>query len=1203
MVDVSSNITTAFSRVSKPRRKVFGAVGDEVESETLLTASDLLPADGIGQETKNACLLGDDEEFEDAEEHDCTDEDVLNVNPTDETKLPETLEDDKVNDLQGGLDEKSVNVSPTKALVSTVELENATSHKELSLQESENDETFFSTTNASDDAETIENTSDQPADDVTPRRSKRTHKPTNSALDEPAPSSTKKQSEPLLNTLEDHPDDDDLIASIDGLFVHADKETVTVKDIVVALEAEYGITLAKTTKIFVRNHLKNLVQGTVEPTVAVGSDGEEKSDEEVEEDDDTSEPDFEADNQEDSSDYEQEDKKPKRKSKISGIKKESEQKRKSTRRSTKAKKPSATRIHAEMLRKKRMDELRVRQEELQMQQNKEDQERAEQIAARFNTNTEELKLKRLEDRLDLLQKLDQKRIQVVTGENILPKGAEVEKGVPPAAFTSDSDSDSDMELEIVDRVHQETVESTATEKSNGTTGSDAQLKALSILTRISSAHASVVEKKQISWSEVALSVQSSPGKSLSARASLRRTLLSKQRKMGNLWLARELGYNSEQDHLRDCRQAEEVKRNQVIKLEEARLKANGRKQLRERMLIASEEAVGTFDDEGEEEWKPSEASSQDNDDEDEELALAKAIEEEDDVDVDDDDDDANKASEEKDLPSDHDQESDVDADVDDDDEELSLAVENEAADGTKLDQHVVLEQRLEQESSDEAPEMKEVGTGHSESSAEALIVGAPPRRESENMNNVDKVDFDAGEEEESQAEAVASQVPLKSPSAPRGASGGTKDSSPEPEEPAEKVKKAKNSGWQEMLRKEAEQLKKLKGRKGSGLVEAEADEEEEEDVVAGLEDFGFSMGKKKKEDDEEEEVDDELDEEDLKHVVDELSDDEGDEEAGERARKELMKREEKEKHKEMMRRMREGYDGRRGGIAGGGSGARGLHRFDQLVAADNREDAKRLGLLNDDELDSEDEDGEQSGSVKDNDDADDEVALLDKMLKDRFLHRSSGDIEEHFSDDDEDDNDVDPEQERLGNDEDAEEREQERLAKRFAKRARMQRLLEAHGEDEEFSQLRLIDEDQRMKEELMSMKDVAGLSRRQYSASSNSQSAFSNSGGDSHHGSSSNSQSLFAIQTSGSLVLALKACHQRKNKTSFLGGSAANKDKVSAIHKSVALNHVVFHSENSHSRSSVAPVAATGKRKRALQTSSSLWDKVASNSFRQKKRH
>ena len=35
-------------------------------------------------------------------------------------------------------------------------------------------------------------------------------------------------------------------------------------------------------------------------------------------------------------------------------------------------------------------------------------------------------------------------------------------------------------------------------------------------------------------------------------------------------------------------------------------------------------------------------------------------------------------------------------------------------------------------------------------------------------------------------------------------------------------------------------------------------------------------------------------------------------------------------------------------VLGGGVGARGMHRFDQFVAAD----AKRLGLLNKDELDS-----------------------------------------------------------------------------------------------------------------------------------------------------------------------------------------------------------------------------------------------------------
>ena len=41
--------------------------------------------------------------------------------------------------------------------------------------------------------------------------------------------------------------------------------------------------------------------------------------------------------------------------------------------------------------------------------------------------------------------------------------------------------------------------------------------------------------------------------------------------------------------------------------------------------------------------------------------------------------------------------------------------------------------------------------------------------------------------------------------------------------------------------------------------------------------------------------------------------------------------------------MRDGYDGRRGGIAGG-SGARGNIRFDELVAADNKEAANEQEL-------------------------------------------------------------------------------------------------------------------------------------------------------------------------------------------------------------------------------------------------------------------
>jgi hypothetical protein len=117
--------------------------------------------------------------------------------------------------------------------------------------------------------------------------------------------------------------------------------------------------------------------------------------------------------------------------------------------------------------------------------------------------------------------------------------------------------------------------------------------------------------------------------------------------------------------------------------------------------------------------------------------------------------------------------------------------------------------------------------------------------------------------------------------------------------------------------------------------------QDEEQGIAGLEDFGFAVQKKSDEDDDDANADN-LDEDDLDNVVDEVSDGEGDEEAGDLARQRLQRAEEKERHKEIMRRMREGYDGRRGGIvASGAGGARGTLRFDQLVAADNKDDAKR----------------------------------------------------------------------------------------------------------------------------------------------------------------------------------------------------------------------------------------------------------------------
>lgn len=246
-------------------------------------------------------------------------------------------------------------------------------------------------------------------------------------------------------------------------------------------------------------------------------------------------------------------------------------------------------------------------------------------------------------------------------------------------------------------------------------------------------------------------------------------------------------------------------------------------------------------------------------------------------------------------------------------------------------------------------------------------------------------------------------------------------------------------------------------------MEVEADEEEEE-YIAGLEEFGF--GRLKKTDKEGDEEDsDVVNDDDLDNIVDELSDNEGDEEAGEDARRNLERQAEKERHKLVIRQVRDGFDGRRGLIAGGGA-ARGLHRFDELVAADNREEAKRLGLMTKDELESDNEKEDDD----DGEEEEDEAALLDKMIRDRYRKGSTTEYAENFSDDEVEDNnddtneaDVDPEELR-------EEKEQEILAKRFEKRARMQRLLDVHGNDEEFSRSRLIDEDVEMKLDLQTMK-------------------------------------------------------------------------------------------------------------------------------------
>ena len=853
---------------------------------------------------------------------------------------------------------------------------------------------------------------------------------------------------------------DDILSSTEQLFLQADdKLSVKVKEIIMSLQAEFTeFTFDKSVRGKVREKLAELITNFVNEKEQESSEEEVEDEESGEEEVEASDYEDEGANADDEEEYEETSAKKKRKKK-SSQNKTPKNKRKSSsprssgrRRNSSAKaKKSAMRIHAEKLRKRRMAELRVRNEELQLVQNKQDQERAEQIAAKFETNTDDMRVQRLEKRLHLLKKLDEKRITVVASSEVrkekLPD--EKETKITGAGATdakreelreseSDSSSEEEMELVVVGE----------NKNQNKLTSWPKNSAALSLLDRVD--RMSRFAGKAPNGRPVK-KPSASPGRSVRARAALKNGLLSKKRKMGNMWLARELGYKTEEEHLRDCYEVEERKRQLIIKREEERIRKN--EAFRERMLEVGEELNEEEEAIDENEANSDERGDVGGDEEDEEMALAKSLEaagegadsssaadatiedheavKNDDDDSDDgdanpfDDDEPSKSAD----PSDSQSDEKTPILHDSTEESKSTVAE---ADVTKMDVEEAVSSGAEPSSTVVTPTVDSKASSAIETDKEK------PRAEEEVGEDDDD---DNGEKEFDGEEKPEEDSKDKKPSGPR------------------------NAAWKAMLLKEAEKVKKMKRKKKHGLIDEEADEEEEEEV-AGLEDFGFVVNKRKNGDDEDEDKFDEINEDDLENVVDDLSDNEGDEEAGMEARKALEQKEERERHKEVMRRMRDGYDGRRGGIASGGG--RGMHRFDQLVAADNREDAKRLGLLNDDEIDSDQENGGGDG----NDEEEDEAVLLDKMLKDRFLHRSSVELEEHFSDDedDEDENENPDDENAALNPEEEEDRQQERLAKRFAKRARMQRLMEAYGHEEEFSRSNLIDDDATLKMEIQKMK-------------------------------------------------------------------------------------------------------------------------------------
>ena len=995
----------------------------------------------------------------------------------------------------------------------------------------------------------------------------------------------------------DLPEESDLLASVDHLFEQVpDKDKVTVTEIYQSLEAEFDCTLTKKLKKKVRERLKDLV---VQFLSSNQSDDDDASSEEEEEPMSESEDDQESDA---GSEYEQEDdeeavKKTRKRSPKSkkgtksspkgkkNVKKRSPPKRKASQ--AMKKKLSAVRKQAEQVRKRRMEELRVRNEEMQAME--QDESRAERIAAKLDTNTDEHLKRRLEQRVELVEKLAQKRIAVIQAN-----------GEKHVELDDDSESSSDeSEVEIVG-------------------GPSAKVKPLFDVQQRNHAlglldladRGARLPRKPLK--------KSSNSPMMAGRAALTARLRTQQRHMGNWWLARELNYSSVKEHVKDCKTVEEQKRLQTLQLEQERIEFCN-KQLRNRL-----ERGNMMDEDEEEELELEDRDKKEGDsseEEDEEALMAKELE------------DLQPSANGEAMDN---QGSDIQIpdDLDNDDHSSTLnKPQDEIKQSTKVSFAPGATETTEDKPSSfedkSSPtggqsEANAVENDNDESEEESFLETQPPMNIPKNMNDaIDSHETVARENDasvevqpknalerqpssdENMLDTQPKDITAPTVSAEENKEADSMNADPTPEsaevqkdiEAEQKRSGRRNEGWKAMLRADAERAKKEKRRKASngGFVEEEADEEEE-DQIAGLEDFGFKVKRKAAEDDDEED-DDGIRKDDLEGVVDDLSDDEGDEQAGEEARKAMEAKEEKERQKDVMRLMREGYDGRRGGI-GSGMGARGVHRFDQLTAADNREEAKRNGLLNEDEMDSDNESGDEVGK-KGDDEEEDETALLDKILKDRHLHRTS--IQENFSDDEEEITEDDPSKVSISK-EDKEEREQERLAKRFAKRARMQRLLVLHGEEEEFSQARLIDEDASLRLELQNMKNglvrkrshSSAMGNSQLSSSANSRSAsqpapsfFGNSRNTSTASNSSGSSSNLFTGTGSALGLALQA--SRRSKPRLL---SSWKSSDAAVFRTSRVSQPLLGGFSSSRSASNSGISA---KKTGVSSSSSLWANAVEN--------
>lgn len=235
-----------------------------------------------------------------------------------------------------------------------------------------------------------------------------------------------------LSSEEEVIDDQDILSSVDTLFMEADIQTFTVKDIISSVQDLFQTTLKKDKRKLIRERLIELVNQVQEQ-----QEEQLHKDDSHDEDNDDDHDDDEKNKQNDDTDQSDSNSKDASESFTHRKTKKTTQKRKSVKKRsrhvdsstpqrmsrpkrTPAKKriPSHVKIHHESLRKRQLAEAQVLAEEMQekVQQriSEEDKKRAEAIAKKFETDTEELRIKREKERKELIELLEEKRMQLLS---------------------------------------------------------------------------------------------------------------------------------------------------------------------------------------------------------------------------------------------------------------------------------------------------------------------------------------------------------------------------------------------------------------------------------------------------------------------------------------------------------------------------------------------------------------------------------------------------------------------------------------------------------------------------------------------------------------------------------------------------------------------------------------------------------------------